>query len=238
MINTCWHLQRLAEEIVESKVRVFIFCSNRLLRESISRILLKKQDLDLEGAEAPGPRFQEQVAHAQADVIVLDSVQLLADHAAARCEALESSRSRRYVLVAMADDPQLFLAAVRSGALGYVLQEASADDVVAAIRGVSHGEAVCPSKLARLLFDYVASQANDLPNGRTQAQLGLTRREQQLVPMIGRGLTNKEIAGHLNLSEQTVKNHIHRILRKVGVDGRLEIQEACHAQTFGARSTN
>lgn len=223
---------------MESKVKVFIFCSNRLLRESISRILLKKQDLDLEGAEAPGPHFQEQVARAEADVIVLDSVQLLADQAVARCEALDRSRSRRYVLVAMADDPQLFLAAVRSGALGYVLQEASADDVVAAIRGVSHGEAVCPSKLARLLFDYVASQAYDLPNGRTRAQLGLTRREQQLVPMIGRGLTNKEIAGHLNLSEQTVKNHIHRILRKVGVDGRLEIQEACHAQTFGARSTN
>ena len=61
---------------------------------------------------------------------------------------------------------------------------------------------------------------------------GLTRREQQLVEMIGRGFTNKEIAGDLGLSEQTVKNHIHRVLRKVGVRDRLAAVEACRTQGF------
>jgi DNA-binding NarL/FixJ family response regulator len=52
-----------------------------------------------------------------------------------------------------------------------------------------------------------------------------TRRQQELVPMIARGLTNKEIASHLNLSEQTIKNHIHRILRRVGANDRFEVAE-------------
>ena len=61
-------------------------------------------------------------------------------------------------------------------------------------------------------------------------ELGLTRREQQLVEMISRGFTNKEIATDLSLSEQTVKNHIHRVLRKLGVRDRLAAVEACRTQ--------
>jgi two-component system NarL family response regulator len=133
----------------------------------------------------------------------------------------------------MDEDQAHFLTAVRRGVLGYVLRDASAIDVVAAIRAVAIGEAVCPPRFARVLFDCVASQSAELPNSRARAQLGLTRREQQLIPLIGRGLTNKEIAGELSLSEQTVKNHIHRILRKVGVDDRLSVFEACQMHALG-----
>jgi DNA-binding NarL/FixJ family response regulator len=66
-----------------------------------------------------------------------------------------------------------------------------------------------------------------LPNQRVRDQIGLTRREQQLLPLIARGLTNKEIASNLNLSEQTVKNHIHHILSKVGAEDRLGVMEVC-----------
>lgn len=100
-------------------------------------------------------------------------------------------------------------------------------DVVSAIRAVAEGQAACPPRYARLLFDLVAVQAPELPNSRRHGQWGLTRREQQLIPLIGRGLSNKEIANHFTLSEQTVKNHIHRIMRKVGVSDRLSIFEAC-----------
>jgi len=72
------------------------------------------------------------------------------------------------------------------------------------------------------------AQAIELPNSSVKLQMGLTRREQQLVPMIGRGLTNKEIANQLNLSEQTIKNHVHRILHKIGVENRLAILTAVH----------
>jgi DNA-binding NarL/FixJ family response regulator len=69
-----------------------------------------------------------------------------------------------------------------------------------------------------------------MPNFQIRASLGLTRREQQLVQMIGLGLTNKEIAAQLNLSEQTVKNHVHRMLRKAGASDRLAVVELCRTQ--------
>ena len=75
------------------------------------------------------------------------------------------------------------------------------------------------------LFTYAARQPS-VPNPKLRAMHGLTRREQQLLPLIAQGLTNKEIASHLGLSEQTVKNHIHRILQKVGSEDRLS---AIHA---------
>jgi DNA-binding NarL/FixJ family response regulator len=80
------------------------------------------------------------------------------------------------------------------------------------------------------LFDYVCQQSRLLPNFRVKQQLGLTRREQQLVEMIGRGLTNKEIAQQLNVAEQTIKNHVHRMIRKVGVNDRLAVVDLCRTQ--------
>jgi DNA-binding NarL/FixJ family response regulator len=136
----------------------------------------------------------------------------------------------------MEDDKNHFLTAVRHGVLDYVLQEASAVDIATAIRAVARGEAICPPHLVRVLFDSVKSKSAELPNSPTRVQPGLSRREQQLVPLIGRGLTNKEIAGQLSLSEQTVKNHIHRMLRKVGVEDRLSVVEACQAKVPNSQS--
>ena len=62
-----------------------------------------------------------------------------------------------------------------------------------------------------------------MPSARFRIEFGLTRRQQQIVPMIAQGLTNKEIASNLNLSEQTVKNHVHGIMRRVGADDRLQV---------------
>jgi len=62
----------------------------------------------------------------------------------------------------------------------------------------------------------------------------LTRREQQLIPLLPRGLTNKEIANHFSLSEQTVKNHLYRMKRKIGAHGRLEIVDVCRQHGFPA----
>ena len=98
-------------------------------------------------------------------------------------------------------------------------------DVVAAIRAVIQDEAVCPPRLCLSLFKYVAGMRTNLPNVRVKVQLGLTRRQQQLVPLVAQGLTNKEIALQLNLSEQTIKNHIHRMLQRLGVEDRLSAVE-------------
>jgi len=215
---------------VGSKARVFVLCCNRLLRESIARILSKKTDLEIVASQAPGSASREEIVGSGSDLLVLDSMQFLFGNPKSPPALPALSRSLACVLVAMENDHNRFLTAIRGGVRGYVLQEASASDVVAAIRTVAEGQVVCPSGYTQVLFDFVAAQAGELPNRQRRAKWGLTRREQQLIPLIGRGLSNKEIANHLSLSEQTVKNHIYRILRKVGVPNRLSVFEACQNQ--------
>jgi DNA-binding NarL/FixJ family response regulator len=212
---------------------VLILCNNRLLRESVARILAKKNDLSLIAALPIAGDAREQISKSGADVVVLDSLQFILEGAACSANTEAIQRTFKCVLIAMQDEPAQFLTAVRSGALGYILEDASAEDVVAAIRAVEQGVAVCPPRMARILFDYIVARATELPNHRTRMQLGLTRREQQLVPLISRGLTNKEIASQLNLSEQTVKNHVHRILRKLGAENRLSVLDVCQTQLLG-----
>lgn len=207
-------------------ISVCILSDNRLFRESLGRILTKRGDFEIAFSHGVSEIACEEPIDCNADVIVLDSVEFLMRNGSLWKPRKESGDRVKVLLVAMDEDEQLFLRAVRAGALGFVPKDASALDVVAAVRSVARGEAVCPPRFCKLLFDFVARQVIELPNSSVKLQLGLTRREQQLVPMIGRGLTNKEIAQQLNLSEQTIKNHIHRILHKVGVENRLGIVAA------------
>jgi DNA-binding NarL/FixJ family response regulator len=221
-----------------SKPKVFILCVNRLLRESIARILTKRTDFEIVVAQADPPTFSEHARDSSADVLVLDSLDFLLGNFDSSFAASTHSQAVKTVLIAMTDDRTSFLAAIRRGARGYVLQNASAVDVVSAVRAVAEGHAVCPSHYTEVLFDYVATQTAELPNSRKHAQWGLTQREQQLIPLIGRGLSNKEIANYLSLSEQTIKNHVHRILRKVGVSDRLSIYEVCQHRNSATRTAS
>jgi DNA-binding NarL/FixJ family response regulator len=116
-----------------------------------------------------------------------------------------------------------FLQNVRAGIRGYLLLGASAKDVSEALAAVHAGKASCPSTLCGLLFNYFEREATSPPSGTVRQLLGLTRREQQLVPLIAEGLSNKEIANRFCLSEQTVKNHPYRMKHRVGADTRLGI---------------
>ena len=218
---------------MKSQTTVLLLCCNRLLRESVARILKKRSDFQIVTSDPTGRGSTWKVGAAKPDVVVLDSLQTL-DQNSLFPRGQCNSRLARCVLIAMEDDPKHFLAAVRLGILGYVLHEASAVEVVTTIRMVSQGEAVCPRRYTQVLFDYFALQATATSSGRVQAQLALTRREQQLVPLIEHGMTNKEIANQLYLSEQTVKNHIHRILRKTGEKGRLGISAALQTRMLGS----
>ncbi len=209
------------------RVGVFIIAENRLLREALARILSKKTDICVSGAAQFAPETIQQIPDSGAEMLLMNPATpsgLSSDHL---LELRSLATQFKVVLVGMEEDEQTFLGAVRAGVLGYVLRDAAATEVVAAVRAAAQGDATCPPSLLRYLFTYFAQQWYEIPNGRVRAHLGLSRREQQLVPLIARGLTNKEIATHLNLSEQTVKNHIHRVLRKVGATDRLTIVDTC-----------
>jgi DNA-binding NarL/FixJ family response regulator len=137
----------------------------------------------------------------------------------------------KIILIGMELDEKQFMEAIRSGAVGYLLKDASALDVIAAVRSVSRGEAVCPPALSSLLFRYAALAILDASSQNAPARPDLTLRQQQLVSLVAKGLTNKEIASHLNISEFTVRNHIHRILKQVDAESRSEAVE--NIRSFG-----
>jgi DNA-binding NarL/FixJ family response regulator len=212
-------------------VKVFLVAENRLLRESLVRLFQKRADISVVAENHYSNLEKGQIVASECGILLLDS--LTAAHATGLIDELhELAPQIKIVLFGMDEDPECFLKAVRSGVCGYILKDASATDLIAAIRGVSQGEAVCPPRLCMPLFELV-SQAFRQRSGMTDQQaclnLGLTYRQQQIVALVARGLTNKEIASSLNLSEFTVKNHIHRIMRQVDAESRYEVVNVIRA---------
>lgn len=212
-------------------VAVFLICENRLLREALVRVLGKKSDLSIAGACGYSLSVVERVKALQAQVVLLDSLSLAVGEPRLMRRLKEQLPAARIVMVGMEPAEDNFLQAVREGATGYVLRDASALEVLSAIRSVAAGEAVGPPRFSAALFRCAAQQLAIRQNLQVRSGIGLSRREQQLVEHIRWGLTNKEIASRLNLSEYTVKNHIHRILRKTGATDRLAIVEHFPSQS-------
>lgn len=210
---------------MNAQVNIFLLAQNRLLLEALARILRKKAEFSVTHAGAYCPECVRIMHESNCEVLLVDSSVTDAFGFQVVQDTLGAMAGLKALMIGMEGDEETFLKAVSAGAAGYVLKDASAMDVVAAIRAVARDEAVCPPRLCRSLFRYVAGTCTSLPNMRVKSQLGLTRRQQQLVPLLAQGLTNKEIAVQLNLSEQTVKNHIHRMLQKVGADDRLSVVE-------------
>jgi DNA-binding NarL/FixJ family response regulator len=208
-----------------ARVRVLLATRNRLLRDALSRILRKRADLAVSGECFHCSDLPATIAKFETDVVLMDSPRAEDCGLQVVLSLQKLDANLQIILIGMEEDEALFLEAVRAGVAGYLLSDASAADVTAAIRAVSQGDAVCPPRLCRALFRTVANNELPLPRTTPGDDFGLTRRQRELVPMIARGLSNKEIASQLHLSEQTVKNHIHRMLQKVGVERRLEVAE-------------
>jgi len=209
---------------------VFLLAENRLLREALIRILTKKSDIRVVGAAPYSPAAQEQIIATRPSIVLLDSISPVFSKTRLVATLHAAIPGVRVAMIDMELDQHTFLRAVREGVVGYVLKDASAVEVAGMIRAVAAGEAVCPPSLSMALFHVVQSR---LFTGATSRVL--SRREQELVTLLRERLTNKEIAARLNLSEQTVKNHVHRMLRKVGVPDRLAIVERYEWESLGGR---
>jgi two-component system, NarL family, response regulator DevR len=205
---------------------VYLLAENRLFREALTRILGKMPDIRMVGEASPDADSEPKIAELKPNILLADATVLACSSVVPNLRKLLPDL--KVIMIGMDSDRDVFLRAVREGAQGYVLKDASATEVAAAVRTVINHEAVCPPNLVSILFDSVAQWQAAFPTARVQRQLGLSRREQQVIHMLSEGLTNKEIANRLGLSQQTVKNHIHRMLRKVGANDRLAIVERWH----------
>src|SRR5258707_13289680 len=224
-------MEPVSEIVPCSSIRVFLMMENRLLREALIRLFRKRSDLIVVGHDGPADTTASQVLEPQFDVVLIDSFQAVWPTAKI-ARKTEGQAAYKAVLIGMELDEELFMAAVRSGVMGYLLKDASASELVAAVRAVYRGEAVCPPQLCSTLFRFVAHMVDEMPIERSAARPDLTLRQQQLVALVAKGLTNKEIASHLNLSEFTVRNHIHRILKQVDAGSRSEAVETIRAHGY------
>jgi len=221
--------------VAGSSIRALLLIENRLLREALVRLFRKRPDFVVVGQTSPADETPLGILQTPCNVLVGDAFLAgrLRAGFAAKCGTLTG---RKIILVGMEPGEEQFIAAVRSGVTGYLLQDASASDVVAAVRAVFRGEAVCPPRLCSGLFRFVAQMASDMPVTDSTPKPDLTLRQQQLVTLVAKGLTNKEIASHLNLSEFTVRNHIHNILKQVDASSRSEAVETIRASGYSISS--
>lgn len=225
----------MSETVPSCSIRVVLRIENRLLREALFRLFRKRSDFLLVGEVAQANPPPWQTLNTVCDVLVLDSCEL--DWLAESRVSNGSGRTAfRTLLIGMEPDEEQFMTAVHSGVMGYLLRDASATDLVAAVRAVHHGDAVCPPHLCSTLFRFVADVVEGRSTERSPAKPELTVRQQQLIALVAKGLTNKEIASHLNLSEFTVRNHIHRILKQVDAESRSQAVETIRSYGYSISS--
>ncbi len=200
-------------------ISVLVITEVRFFRDGLTGFIDRQTAMQVVGSAASLAEGAALAGGVRADVALVD-VQM-AEGPTAVGAVLAAAPKTHVVALAVRDDEHDLMACVECGAAGYVPQDASLDDVVRAIEAVARGETLCSPRAASLLFRRVAalaSRAAPLP-----ATGSLTSREREVVELLSRGLSNKEIARRLYIEVPTVKNHVHNILEKLDVRRRGEV---------------
>lgn len=212
--------------MTESEVRVVVVDDQRLICESIASLLELQTGIAVVGTAADGLEAIAVVEETRPDVVLMDVRMPRMDGVAAVAELARIAPECRVVMLTTFDDEDYVRGAVRGGASGYLLKDRPASELAAAIRMAHLGVAQFdPAVLARLVGSgdaRPAAPAIDSP---------LSERELQVLRLLAAGSTNREIALSLHLSEGTVKNHVSRILERLGV--RHRTQAAVYARERG-----
>ena len=213
---------QISDRQLSSPSKVYVLAENRLLRQTLVRLFRKRSDINVVGDACCSDSAIEDIASAETDLLLLDCFDTNHTSEDWLASLQESVPEIKIVLFGMNEDPDFFLRAVRRGIAGYVLKSASAAELLDAIRTVAQGEAACPPQFCKVLFKTLAAATIVVKDERTTPQFDLTQRQRQLMSLVAMGLSNKEIAANLNLSEFTVKNHIYRVMKQVDAQNRHE----------------
>ena len=214
-----------------TKIRPFLVLENRLLRDMLARVLRRRETMEIVGRGGLGEVSVEALTASGCDVVLVDFIE-------AGWLSLVKSQSQRkgkpigIVAVGMDGNCEKFLEAVRCGVIGYLLKDASASEVVTALFATVRGEATCPPSLCTRLFQVVAQVGAGVSAKEEEGGIELTLRQQSLMKLVANGLTNKEIAQELRLSEFTVRNHISRILKQLNAENRSEAARVVKTRYF------
>jgi len=201
-------------------IKVLIVEDEALLRRTLVQLLRLEPDLDIVGEAANGSEAVAALTR-QPDVILMDlALPILSGIEATRRIKEQHPAIAIVVLTQLSDDESLF-AALKNGACGYVLKDASVEQILVAIRAAHRGEGfIYPSLVPRVLQEF--SRLATRSRHRREIFQELTRREVEVLELLGQGRRNREIAAHLFITERTVKNHVSSILHKLHVNDRTE----------------
>ncbi len=211
-------------------ITVAIVDDNRLVREALTAMLDRVPDLRVVGTGVADSAFLDQV---KPDVLLLD-VGLVDDDSLGVAAALTKQAPGTKIvvmdLIPMNEDIVQF---VNAGVSGFVLKDATFDEFVTTIRSVAAGGKVLPPRMAESLFSQIASTASAAQGrARVLEDVRMTRREREVIELIGEGLSNKEIAQRLNIAAHTVKSHVRNVMEKLTLHTRLQI--AAYSRRDGA----
>ena len=207
--------------MVHQDIGVGIVHSHRMFRETLAMTLSQQEGIDVRCEVSGLDRVHADGAELQCDIILIEASTPL-------CRCYEKVRGLqtivhgcKSIILGVPDTDEAILACIEvGGASGYVLDNGSFDDVVRNIRAVAVGETVCSPHVANLAFARMSALARRANGTEANQPQYLTRREQDIIESIEKGLCNKEIAARLGIEVSTVKNHIHNILDKLKLQDR------------------
>jgi DNA-binding NarL/FixJ family response regulator len=208
--------------MTSSTIRVLIADDQQMVRQGFSVLLDIQPDIDVVGQAVHGLDAIDKVAELAPDVVLMDiRMPELGGIEATRRITTERPHIRVLVLTTFDLDEYVY-EALRAGASGFLLKDASADQLAEAVRVVAAGDALlAPGVTRRLIAEF--SRLGTAPRAPLKDRVGdLTERETEVLSLIAQGLSNAEIAQSLVVAEQTVKTHVGRILVKLGLRDRTQ----------------
>lgn len=205
-------------------IRVLVVDDQAMVREGFAALLGAQHDIEIVGQAENGAVAVEMAAAHRPDVVLMDVRMPVMDglEAARRILAEAPAPEATHVLMLTTFDVDDYVYdALQLGASGFLLKDALAEELVAAVRIVASGEALlAPSVTKRLIEQFAISRAR--PELSQERLEGLTERELEVMTLIGRGQSNQEIAAELFIAQQTVKTHVSKILAKLGLRDRVQ----------------
>ena len=210
---------------MNTTIRVLVADDQGMVRSGFSTLLNAQPGIEVIGEAANGQQAVDRAVSLRPDVILMDVRMPVLDglQATRRIMALPAQPDGpvRILILTTFDLDDYVYEALRAGASGFLLKDASADELATAVRVVAAGDGLlAPGVTRRLIAEFARMGAPRLP---ARTKLGeLTERETEVLSLVARGLANAEIAAHLFVAEQTVKTHVSRVLMKLGLRDRAQ----------------
>lgn len=201
-------------------IRVIIADDHVIMREGVALILDGLPDFEVIGQAANGMQVVEMVEKYRPDLALLDiSMPQLNGIDAAKI-IRDSCPETKTLMLTMHDDDAFFFEAIQAGASGYVLKGSQPSELIEALKAVNQGNVYFSPPLTRKLVNHFLSTANELETNQVNS---LTKREMDVMQLLAKGLTNREVAKQLVISPSTVQTHRTHIMEKLNLNNRTEL---------------